>query len=109
MYARSYPQPKMWHTPTGEGTQKLGQHNEMGSRVFKNSLRTHQAIKSEKKIGGKFEPRVGRVVDGIPDRVDRIKCLGNSVVPQIPYLIGLSILKKNKQINGFNYSIRWFI
>lgn len=28
------------------------------------------------------EPNVGRMVDGLPSRVDRIKCLGNSVVPK---------------------------
>tara|TARA_R100001440_G_scaffold70874_1_gene93588 strand:+ start:1396 stop:2376 length:981 start_codon:yes stop_codon:yes gene_type:complete len=40
-----------------------------------------------------FEPNVGRVADGIPSRVDRLKSLGNSLVPQIPYYIGQTILR----------------
>jgi DNA (cytosine-5)-methyltransferase 1 len=42
-----------------------------------------------------IEPRVGRVVDGAASRVDRRKRLiglGNSLVPQIPELIGRAIL-----------------
>ena len=34
-----------------------------------------------------FEPSVGRVADGVPDWVDRIKGLGNAIVPQIARLI----------------------
>ena len=37
------------------------------------------------------EPNVGRVANGIPNRVDRIKGLGNAIVPQIAYRIGLCI------------------
>jgi DNA (cytosine-5)-methyltransferase 1 len=39
------------------------------------------------------EPDVGRVAHGIPKRVDRLKSLGNSLVPQIPYYIGKTILE----------------
>jgi DNA (cytosine-5)-methyltransferase 1 len=39
------------------------------------------------------EPGVGRVANGIPGRVDRLKQLGNAVVPQIPELIGRAILQ----------------
>lgn len=44
------------------------------------------------------EPRVGRVADGIPNRVDRIKGLGNAVVPQLIQAIGELVLAADKEI-----------
>ena len=45
----------------------------------------------------RFEPDVGRVAHGIPSRVDRLRCLGNAVVPQIPELIGRAIMEADAQ------------
>jgi DNA (cytosine-5)-methyltransferase 1 len=39
------------------------------------------------------EPSVGRVADGVPNRVDRLKQLGNALVPQIVTIIGSAILE----------------
>jgi DNA (cytosine-5)-methyltransferase 1 len=46
------------------------------------------------------EPDVGRVADGVSGRVDRLKQLGNAVVPQIPQLLGEAILRNMEKENG---------
>ena len=43
------------------------------------------------------EPSVGRVANGIPNRVDRLKGLGNAVVPQIPAVLGRAILEVHNE------------
>ena len=49
-----------------------------------------------------IEPNVGRVANGIPKRSHRLKCLGNAVVPQIPEIIGNTLIKEVK--DGRSYS-----
>jgi DNA (cytosine-5)-methyltransferase 1 len=39
------------------------------------------------------EPDVGRMAHGVPARVDRLRALGNSVVPQITEMIGRAIMR----------------
>ena len=45
------------------------------------------------------EPNVGRVANGVPKRVDRLRGLGNAVVPQVVEFIGNQIMRANLDTN----------
>ena len=49
--------------------------------------------------GFEVEPDIPRVAEKIPDRVNRLKALGNSIVPQVIYHIGMAILEEERKDN----------
>lgn len=61
---------------------------------------TNIRSRAKKYVGWQWwqtEPDVGRVANGVSARVDRLKCLGNAVVPQQAYPIFEAIAKLEKE------------
>ena len=73
-----------------QGRKETGNLESEGTQRNQFSLRC-----SQRRIGKNWsiEPELGRVANGIPSRVDRIKSLGNAVVPQIVEIIGRAIME----------------
>ena len=62
---------------------------------WKNAENARQLPRSSKHGYWHTEPELGRVANGISNRVDRLKGLGNSIVPQCAYEIFKYIARKN--------------
>lgn len=60
--------------------------------------RWHEGRAATERGWWRAEPAVGRVADGVPHRVHRLRSLGNAVVPQIPEIIGRAIMSQRGEL-----------
>jgi len=76
--------------PSGVGQQRSGEYFKSINKE-KDSYREASGLVDA--VQGEALPYVCRRHDGLSSSMDRIKCLGNAVVPQIPELIGRAIME----------------
>ena len=85
---------------SSEGASLMGESSDTNSQGLQGRRSEQQLRKDETERPTSWdswwesEPSVGRVANGVPHRVDRLKGLGNSLVPAIPFIIGQSILEE---------------
>ena len=75
---------------TDNGCRTLRRDGELSAVEEIAGGRTDHGGRTPEYVAGEWwpaEPDVGRVANGVPSRVDRLKCLGNAVVPQQFYPI----------------------
>ncbi len=76
--------------------ERHGEHRVKGDARQKNSRWVYHGTREEGYVGWQWwesEPDVGRVAHGIPSRVDRLRGLGNAVVPQVAEVIGRLVME----------------
>ena len=64
-----------------------------GGQIISEAARKRWGICAEGDNSWSTEPDVGRVANGVPARVDRLRALGNAIVPQCAEFVGRCILE----------------
>jgi hypothetical protein len=67
----------------GDVPYTISKRGRSGSSRGKDAEDVRQSSFRERPVLWNSEPNVGRVANGVPNRVHRLRCLGNSIVPQV--------------------------
>ena len=91
LHAQTTKNGEMELSQKGDVPYTIGKRGCSGSSRGEDAKDVRQSSFRERPILWDAEPNVGRVANGVPNRVHRLRCLGNSIVPQVVARIFYSI------------------